>query len=159
MTVAEPAASSIIRGACPHDCPDTCAWQVTVENGVAINLVGDPEHPFTQGGLCAKVNHYLDRVYSAERVRYPMRRVGPKGAGAFERVSWDVALDDIVARFQQIIASNGPTAILPYSYMGTQGLIQMGVMDRRFFARLGATRLERAICGSTGGSGIDDQRQ
>ena len=154
MTVAEPSAPSIVRGACPHDCPDTCAWHVTVENGVAIRLVGDPEHPFTQGGLCAKVNHYLDRVYSAERVLYPMRRVGPKGAGAFERVSWDAALDDIAARFQQIIASDGPTAILPYSYLGTQGFIQNGVIDRRFFARLGATRLERAICGNTGGTGI-----
>jgi anaerobic selenocysteine-containing dehydrogenase len=154
MTIAEPSVPSIIRGACPHDCPDTCAWQVTVENGVAIKLVGDPEHPFTHGGLCAKVNHYLDRIYSAERVLYPMRRVGPKGTGAFERVSWDAALDDIVARLQQIIVSDGPTAILPYSYMGTQGFIQNGVMDRRFFARLGATRLEREICGSTGGSGV-----
>ena len=133
MTAVDLPALSIVRGACPHDCPDTCAWQVTVENGVAIKLVGDPDHPFTQGGLCAKVNHYLDRVYSPERVLYPMHRVGPKGTGAFERVSWDAALDDIVARFQQIIASDGPTAILPYSYMGTQGFIQNGVMDRRFF--------------------------
>jgi anaerobic selenocysteine-containing dehydrogenase len=154
MTIAAPSAPSIVRGACPHDCPDTCAWQVSVENGIALKLVGDSEHPFTQGGLCAKVNHYLDRVYSPERVLYPMHRVGPKGTGAFERVSWDTALDDIAARFQQIIASDGPTAILPYSYMGTQGFIQNGVMDRRFFARLGATRLEREICGSTGGSGV-----
>jgi len=154
MTIAEPSAPSIVRGACPHDCPDTCAWQITIANGIALSLAGDPDHPFTQGGLCAKVNHYLDRVYGAERVLHPMRRVGLKGAGGFERVSWDAALDDIAARFQQIIAHDGPTAILPYSYMGTQGFIQNGVMDRRFFARLGATRLERAICGSTGGSGV-----
>jgi anaerobic selenocysteine-containing dehydrogenase len=154
MTAVDWSTPSIVRGACPHDCPDTCAWQVTVENGVAVRLVGDPDHPFTCGGLCAKVNHYLDRVYSAERILHPMRRVGAKGAGAFERVSWDEALSDIAARLQQIIARDGSTAILPYSYMGTQGLIQNGVMDRRFFARLGATRLERAICGSTGGSGV-----
>src|SRR5262252_9492081 len=95
MTVAESSAPSIVRGACPHDCPDTCAWQVTVEHGVAVKLVGDPVHPFTRGGLCAKVNHYLDRVYSSERVLYPLRRTGSKGAAAFERVSWDEALDDI----------------------------------------------------------------
>ena len=154
MAAVESPAPLIVRGACPHDCPDTCAWQVTVENGIAVRLVGDSEHPFTQGGLCAKVDHYLDRVYSPERVLYPMRRVGPKGAGAFERVSWDAALDDIAERLQQIIASDGPTAILPYSYLGTQGLIQNGVMDRRFFARLGATHLEREVCGSTGGSGV-----
>jgi anaerobic selenocysteine-containing dehydrogenase len=154
MTAIDSPAPSIVRGACPHDCPDTCAWQVTVENGIAVKLVGDSDHPFTQGGLCAKVNHYLDRVYSPERVLYPMRRVGPKGTGAFERVSWDEALDDIAARLQQIMASDGPTAILPYSYLGTQGLVQQGVMDQRFFARLGATRLEREICGSTGGTGV-----
>ncbi|HEY0737417.1 MAG TPA: molybdopterin-dependent oxidoreductase [Herpetosiphonaceae bacterium] len=154
MTVAHQIEPSIVRGACPHDCPDTCAWHVTVENGVAITLVGDPQHPFTHGGLCAKVNHYLERVYSPDRVLYPLRRVGPKGAGTFERVSWDEALDAITGRFRSIIASDGPTAIMPYSYMGTQGLIQKGAMDGRFFARLGATRLERAICGSTGWSGI-----
>jgi anaerobic selenocysteine-containing dehydrogenase len=154
MTAAISPAPSIVRGACPHDCPDTCAWQVRVEKGVAVSLVGDPDHPFTRGGLCAKVNHYLERVYSGERIRHPLRRVGPKGAGAFERVGWDEALDDIALKLQQIVASDGPTAILPYSYLGTQGLIQNGVMDRRFFARLGATRLVRQICGSTGGAGV-----
>jgi anaerobic selenocysteine-containing dehydrogenase len=153
MTVAEPSAPPIVRGACPHDCPDTCAWQVTVENGVAIKLVGDPYHPFTSGGLCAKVNHYLDRVYSPDRLLYPLRRIGPKGSGTFERVSWDEALDDIISHWRGIIAGDGPTAIMPYSYMGTQGLIQGGALDGRFFARLGATRLIRAICGSAGGSG------
>jgi anaerobic selenocysteine-containing dehydrogenase len=153
MAVAEPPVPSIVRGACPHDCPDTCAWQVTVENGVAIKLVGAPEHPFTRGGLCAKINHYLDRVYSAERVLYPLRRVGPKGTAAFERISWDAALEELTGRWQQIIASDGPTAVLPYSYMGTQGLLQGGALDGRFFARLGATRLVRAICGSAGGTG------
>ncbi|HEY6287288.1 MAG TPA: molybdopterin-dependent oxidoreductase, partial [Ktedonobacteraceae bacterium] len=142
--------ASIVRGACPHDCPDTCAWQVTVKNGVAVKLVGDPDHPFTRGGLCAKVNHYLERVYSPDRILFPMRRVGPKGAGTFERVSWDEALDDITARLRTIIKTNGPTAVLPYSYMGTQGLIQGSAMGEPFFGRFGATRLERAVCGSTG---------
>jgi len=146
--------TSIVRGACPHDCPDTCAWQVTVKNGVAVRLVGDPDHPFTRGGLCAKVNHYLERVYSPDRILFPMRRVGPKGAGTFERVSWDEALDDITARLRTIIKTNGPTAVLPYSYMGTQGLIQGSAMGEPFFGRLGATRLERAVCGSTGWNGI-----
>src|SRR5437868_6937848 len=143
-----------VCGACPHDCPDTCAWQVTVQDGVAVKLTGDPDHPFTRGGLCAKVNHYLERVYSPDRVLYPLRRVGSKGAGTFERVSWDEALDNIAAHLQKIIATDGPTAILPYSYLGTQGLIQMSGMDRRFFARLGATRLERAVCGEAGSSGL-----
>jgi anaerobic selenocysteine-containing dehydrogenase len=148
-------ASPVTRGACPHDCPDACAWQVTVENGKAIRLVGDPDHPFTRGGLCAKVNHFLDRVYSPDRVLYPLRRTGPKGSGAFERVSWDAALDDITARLRAIVDRDGPTAILPYSYAGTQGLIQQHAMSNRFFARLGATRLERAVCGSAGGNGLE----
>ena len=147
------AATTRIRGACGHDCPDTCAWIVDVKDDVAVRLAGDPAHPFTRGTLCAKVNHYLERVYSLDRVLYPLRRVGAKGKGKFERVSWDTALADITARLQAIIAESGPTAILPYSYMGTQGLIQMNA-GAPFFARLGATRLVRAICGSAGGSGI-----
>ncbi len=145
---------SIIRGACPHDCPDTCAWEVTVEDGRAIEMVGDATHPFTRGGLCAKVNHYLERTYSSDRLLYPMRRVGPKGENRFERVGWDEALRDVSVRLQQIIDEDGPTAILPYSYLGTQGMLQGDSMDRRFFARLGATRLERTICGRAGASGL-----
>jgi anaerobic selenocysteine-containing dehydrogenase len=154
MTPDTAATRRIVRGACPHDCPDTCAWLVTVDDGVATKLIGDPEHPFTRGGLCAKVNHYLDRVYSAERILHPLRRSGPKGSGLFERVSWETALDDIAARFERIIARHGPTAILPYSYLGTQGVVQGASIDRRFFARLGASQLERTVCGSTGGSGL-----
>ena len=149
-----PLGTSIVRGACPHDCPDTCAWQVTVKDGVAVKLAGDPDHPFTQGGLCAKVNHYLERVYSPDRILFPLRRVGPKGACKFERVSWDEALDDIAVRLRTIIETHGPTAILPYSYLGTQGLVQGSAISEPFFGRLGATRLERAVCGSTGLSGI-----
>jgi len=151
---AAPSLPTIVRGACPHDCPDTCAWMVTVENGIATKLTGDPAHPITRGGLCAKVNRFIDRVYSPDRVLYPLRRTGPKGSGSFERVSWDTALDEISERLKTIIAEDDATAILPYSYMGTQGLVQASSMDRRFFARLGATRLVREVCGSTGGSGL-----
>src|SRR5262245_22822069 len=106
-----------VHGVCPHDCPDTCAWQVTVKDGVATELVGNPDHPFTRGGLCAKVNHYLERVYSPDRILYPLRRVGAKGEGTFERISWDEALQGIATRLKTIIAEDGPSAILPYSYM------------------------------------------
>ena len=154
MVSARPTITTI-PGACPHDCPDRCAWLVTVEGERAVGLAGDPSHPFTRGGLCAKVNHYLERVYSPDRLLYPLRRTGPKGSGEFERVGWDEALDDIASRLHQIIAEDGPTAILPYSYSGTQGMIQSGGIATRFFSRIGATRLERAICGSTGGAGIE----
>ncbi len=154
MTSSKMNSTTVVRGACPHDCPDTCAWQVSLKGGVAVGLRGDPAHPFTRGGLCAKVNHYVERAYSQDRVLHPLRRVGPKGAGEFERVSWDDALDDIADRLRAIIERDGPAAIMPYSYMGTQGLIQGRSLDRRFFARLGATQLVRAVCGSASGSGI-----
>ena len=143
-----------VRGACPHDCPDTCAWEVTVTDRVATKLVGDDGHPFTRGGLCNKVAHYLERVYSPDRVLYPLRRTGQKGVAAFERVSWDQALDDIAQRLRAVIDQHGASAVLPYSYLGTQGLIQCNSLSARFFARLGATRLERGICGATGGAGL-----
>ena len=143
-----------VRGACPHDCPDTCAWEVTVEGGRAVKLAGDASHPFTRGGLCAKVNHYLDRVHGPERLLHPLRRTGRKGEGSFERVGWEEAIDDIATRLRAIAAESGGEAILPYSFMGSQGMLQGSSLDRRFFARLGATRLERAICGSAGSSGV-----
>jgi anaerobic selenocysteine-containing dehydrogenase len=146
----------VARGACPHDCPDTCAWTVTVREGRAVDLKGDPDHPFTRGGLCAKVNHFLeDRTYNPSRVLHPLRRIGPKGSGEFEEVSWDVALDAIAERLVEIVHAHGGAAVLPYSYLGTQGLIQGESMAAPFFARLGATRLERAVCGSAGGSGLE----
>ena len=144
----------VVRGACPHDCPDTCAWEVTVEDGVAVGLRGVREHPFTRGGLCAKVNRYLDRVYSPDRVLHPLRRVGPKGERRFERISWDEALDLVAGRLSQIVTESGGEAVLPYSYMGTQGVVQGASIDRRFFGRLGATRLVRAICGSAPAQGM-----
>ena len=145
---------TVVRGACPHDCPDTCALLVTVEGGRAIEVRGAPDHPPTAGALCTKVARYLERTYSDERVLYPMRRVGRKGEGRFERISWDEALDTIATKFGAIAASpDGPQAIVPYSYAGTMGILQYGSMDRRFFHRLGASLLDRTICATAGKAG------
>ena len=143
---------------CPHDCPDTCVMTVRVEDGRAVDLGGDPEHRFTQGFLCAKVNRYLERVYSPERILHPLRRVGKKGEGRFARISWDEALEEIAARFRQVIAAHGPQAILPYSYAGNMGLLGYGSLDRRFFQKLGASLLDRTICSSAGGAGYKADR-
>jgi anaerobic selenocysteine-containing dehydrogenase len=144
----------VVRGACPHDCPDTCAMLITVEDGRAVDVRGAADHPPTAGTLCTKVARYLDRTYSKERVLYPMKRVGPKGAGRFERIDWDEALETIALRFGEVAASpHGPQAILPYSYAGTMGLLQYGSMDRRFFNRLGASQLDRTICATAGKAG------
>ena len=147
---------SIFRCVCPLDCPDTCSMVVTVENGVATDLRGDKEHPFTRGFLCRKMARYLDRVYSDERLLHPMKRVGRKGDGRFERITWDQALDIVATRFTAIAESaDGPQAILPYSYYGTMGKLQASSLDRRFFHRLGASQLDRTICASAGGLGYE----
>ena len=144
----------VVKAACPHDCPDTCAMEVTVENGVAVEVRG-ADMPFTGGTLCTKVAKYLDRVYSKDRVLYPLRRVGPKGPGKgrLERISWDAALDEIATRFKTICAED-PQQILPCSYAGTMGLLQYASMDRRLFYRMGATLLERTLCSSAGKMGM-----
>ena len=149
----------VIHAACPHDCPDACGVLITVEDGRATRVQGDPKHPVTRGFLCAKVAKYLDRVYSPDRVLYPMRRVAPKGMGSaasegFERISWDEALDEITRQFKEISAEFGSESILPYSYGGTLGALNGGSMDRRFFHRLGASQLERAICSAAGEAGL-----
>jgi anaerobic selenocysteine-containing dehydrogenase len=141
-----------VRAACPHDCPDTCALLVTVEDGVATEVRGDPDHPTTAGVLCTKVSRYVDRTYHADRLRYPMRRVGQKGEGKFERITWDQALDEIAARLAPI-AARDPEAILPYSYCGTMGLVQGEAMSMRFFHKLGASLLDRTICAMAGSTG------
>ena len=138
----------VVAGACPHDCPDTCALETLVdEQGRAVSIRGRADHPITRGWLCAKVNRYLDRVYHPGRLLYPMRRVGPKGSGQFERISWDEAIAEIASHWQDIITQHGAQCILPYSYAGTLGLVQGAVTDSRFWNRLGACRLDRAICG------------
>ncbi|MFM5908098.1 MAG: molybdopterin-dependent oxidoreductase [Novosphingobium sp.] len=143
-----------IKGACGHDCPDTCGWVVQVEQGRATRLEGDKDHPFTRGTLCAKVNHYLERVHHPDRVLHPLKRTGPKGAGQFARVSWEEALADIAARWQAIIARYGAEAILPYSSAGVQGLVQQASLDMRLFGTLGASQLDRNICGAVSSAGM-----
>jgi anaerobic selenocysteine-containing dehydrogenase len=143
----------VVRGACPHDCPDTCALRVTVQDGVAIRVQGDPDHPPTHGALCTKVSRYTERSYDPSRVLTPLRRCGPKGSGQFVPCTWDEALDDIAARLKAI-AARDPQAILPYSYAGTMGLVQGDGMAARFFHRLGASLLDRTICASAGGAAL-----
>ncbi|MFL6564877.1 MAG: molybdopterin-dependent oxidoreductase [Burkholderiales bacterium] len=145
--------SQVVRVACPHDCPDTCAMLVTVENGVATKIKGDPSMPFTDGTLCTKVAHYLERTYAPDRLLHPMRRVGKKGEGKFKRITWDEALDEIAARLKSLAAEN-PETILPCSYAGTMGMVQYSSMDRRFFHRLGATLLDRTLCSTAGKFGL-----
>jgi anaerobic selenocysteine-containing dehydrogenase len=140
----------VVKVACPHDCPDTCGMLVTVQNGVATKIQGDPSMPFTEGTLCTKVAHYLERTYSPDRLMHPQKRVGKKGEGKFKRISWDEALDEIVARLRVL----EPESILPCSYAGTMGMVQYMSMDRRFFNRLGASQLDRTLCSSAGKAGI-----
>ncbi len=137
---------SVVYGACPHDCPDTCSMLITVENGRAVKVEGHPDHPYTRGTLCGKVSDYLDRVYSPDRILYPMRRVGQKGSGQFERISWDAALDEIAFRFKQIINDYGSEAIMPSSYLGHEGLLNGLTVGDAFFNRLGSTIAERTFC-------------
>src|SRR3984893_6901334 len=174
----------VVHAACPHDCPDACGVLITVEDGRATKIQGDPQHPVTRGFLCGKVAKYLERVYSPDRVLYPMRRIAAKGLAteqrsfalrsrvpstslrtgsdpapqdpthAWQRISWDEALDEIAARLRAIIAEFGSEAILPYSYGGTLGALNGASMDRRFLGRLGASQLERAICSAAGEAGL-----
>jgi anaerobic selenocysteine-containing dehydrogenase len=144
---------TIVRAACPHDCPDTCAMLVTVKDGVAVKVAGDPAHPFTDGSLCTKVSHYPERTYSPDRLLHPLKRTGPKGRGEFRRIGWDEALEEIAARLKTLAAED-PQTILPLSYAGTMGMLQYSSMDRRFFHKLGASQLERSLCSSAGKAGI-----
>ncbi|MGA2100448.1 MAG: molybdopterin-dependent oxidoreductase [Candidatus Sulfotelmatobacter sp.] len=179
---------TMVHAACPHDCPDACGVLITVQDGQATKIQGDPEHPVTRGFLCAKVAKYLDRVYSPDRVLYPMRRIAPKGPAAgiaesgrpaqgrsfapgriddpvphekvprenvWQRISWDEALNEISSRFGAISEQFGSEAILPYSFGGTLGALNSASMDRRFFHRLGASQLERAICSAAGEAGLE----
>ena len=162
-------AMKVVHAVCSHDCPDSCGVLVTVDQrtGRAMKMQGDPSHPVTRGFLCGKVAKYLDRVYSPERLLYPMRRKagapkGPSGYGAvrgreadaFERISWDQALGEIAAKLKKIAAEFGPESVLPYSYAGTIGKLGYGSMDRRFFHRLGASQLDRTICSTAGGQAL-----
>ncbi|CAA2100785.1 molybdopterin-containing oxidoreductase family protein [Variovorax paradoxus] len=141
-----------VLGACPHDCPDTCALVTTVKDGVAVKLQGNAAHSHTGGVLCTKVSRYIERNDHAERLLQPLKRVGPKGSGQFEPVSWDDALDDIAAHLE--VLQGKPEVIVPYSYAGTMGLVQGESMDRRFFHKLGASLLDRTICSMAGGEAM-----
>jgi anaerobic selenocysteine-containing dehydrogenase len=146
----------LVKGACPHDCPDTCQMVTTVENGRAIRIAGDASHPVTQGFLCTKVSKYLERTYHPERLLYPQLRVGAKGEGKFRRATWDEALAVIATNLQRVIDSpEGPQAILPYSYAGTMGIVQGEGMAMRFFHRIGASLLDRTICASAGTAALN----
>jgi anaerobic selenocysteine-containing dehydrogenase len=144
-----------VRGVCPHDCPDTCGVITEVEEGKAVRFSGDPEHPITKGWLCAKVRPYLDHVYHPGRVLHPLRRVGPKGSGQWQQITWPEALKEIGERWRAIIAKFGAEAILPYSYSGTLGMLQMAVASGRFWNRLGASQLERSICGAAAEQAVE----
>jgi anaerobic selenocysteine-containing dehydrogenase len=141
-------ARTTVVGACPHDCPDTCSILTTVEDGKAIAVRGNPDHPFTRGRLCVKVNNYEERVYSDKRLLYPLKRVGPKGSKQFQRTSWDEAIETIAKRWKSIVATDGAQAILPYSYLGTQGIINGLNVGDPLFNKLGATVSERTFCDS-----------
>jgi anaerobic selenocysteine-containing dehydrogenase len=142
-----------VIGACPHDCPDTCSLVTTVENGKAIRVQGNPNHPMTDGVLCTKVSRYTERTYHPDRILHPLKRIGPKGSGQFAPVSWNEALNDIANRLS-VIAAKDTQAILPYSYAGTMGQVQGEAMAMRFFHKLGASLLDRTICSSAGGEAL-----
>ena len=152
-TAATSGQARTIHAACPHDCPDTCALRVTVQDARVVRIQGDPEHGPTAGALCTKVSRYAERTYHEERVKSPLKRVGAKGAGQFVRVSWDEALADIATRLSAI-AARQPEAIVPYSYAGTMGLVQGEAMAQRLFHKLGASLLDRTICSAAGGEAL-----
>ena len=143
-----------VHGACPHDCPDTCAWQVAVDDtGRAVALSGDPDHPFTRGALCSKLKRYPERVYSDKRILHPLKRVGAKGEGRFERIGWDEALATVTARLKDTLDTHGPLGAMPCNFAGTIGLLHRYAGDP-FFARLGATGVDRQICGDVAFEGV-----
>ena len=145
-----PMAAQVARSACPHDCPDTCAMHVTVEDGRAVKVAGDPEHPITAGFLCGKVSNYLDRVYAEDRLLHPLVREDD----GLRKASWDEALDRVAERLLRVRDEFGGESILPYSYAGTQGLIQRNTMSARVMNALGASALERTICATAGLTGV-----
>ena len=139
----------IVLGTCHHDCADSCGWEVTVEDGVAVKMRGNPAHPYSQGELCPKVNRFLDRVYSPERILYPLIRIGAKGSATFRQATWDEASALVARKIHEAVDEFGGEAVMPWGSAGTQGLIQMNSLDRRFFAKIGASRQVDSLCGAT----------
>jgi anaerobic selenocysteine-containing dehydrogenase len=148
--------TTVVRGACHHDCPDTCVWDATVVDGRVTRLRGNADHPTTRGELCPKVNRFLDRVYHPDRLLAPLRRTGPKGSGSYSPISWDEAIDEVAARLSGIADGHGAEAILQFSFDGTQGVIQKGILADRFFGTLGASDIRRHLCGVTAWMGAAD---
>jgi len=146
--------TTVVNGTCHHDCPDSCGWQVTVTDGVAVKLRGNKDHPYSQGELCPKVNRFLDRVYSPDRILTPLRRTGPKGSGQYEPITWDDALAAVAENLHRVIDTYGAEAVVPFSSAGNQSLLSVMGLDSRFFHHMGASRLVRALCGPTVGAGI-----
>ena len=142
-----------VLGTCPQDCPDACSMLIDVEDGRAIGVRGNPDHPFTRGGLCLKVNNYEERTYSPERVLTPLKRSGPKGSGQFEPITWDAAMGEIATRWNAIIDEFGSEAILPHSFLGAMGVLNGLSSGDAFFNRLGASIAERTYCGSGSSTG------
>ena len=149
-------AATMVRGFCPLDCPDTCSWQIEVDDtGRAVSLRADRDHPFTAGALCGKVNHYLDAVYSPDRLLHPLRRVGRKGEGRFEQITWEEALRLTAEGLQDAIERHGPESILPYYYAGTMGYIQGWTLGPRLFRHLGASQLHTNLCSAAAHAACD----
>ncbi|MBM6384489.1 MAG: molybdopterin oxidoreductase family protein [Paenibacillus sp.] len=145
--------NGVFPAVCPLDCPDTCGLLLHKENGKIVKVTGNPDHPITKGAICNKVRNMAERVYHPERLQYPMRRVGAKGEGKFERISWDEAIHEITGKFKSISAKYGSESILPYSFYGNMGILGVDGMDRRFFNALGASMLEQTICNAAGNTG------
>lgn len=145
--------NGIFPAVCPLDCPDTCGLLLHKENGRIVKVNGNPEHPITRGAICNKVRHMTERIYHSERLLYPMKRIGPKGEGRFTRISWDEAIHEIADRYKGLIAEHGSESILPYSFYGNMGILSVDGMDRRFFNRLGSSRLGQGICNAAGNTG------
>ena len=156
MSITErPAGSRTVHGVCHHDCPDTCGWVVeTDDKGVAVRMRGDEDHPFSAGELFPKVNRFLDRVYHPDRILTPLRRVGAKGSGEFEPVTWEVALQDIGELLTDLVNTHGGECVLPFSDAGNQSVLSLQGISSRFFNHIGASRLLRNICGPTVGAGL-----
>lgn len=143
----------VFPAVCPLDCPDTCGLLVHKQNGNIVKVEGNPAHPVTKGAICNKVRNMASRVHHPERLMHPLRRTGPKGSGAFEQISWDEAITEITGRYKQLSEDYGPESILPYYFYGNMGMLSVGGMDRRFFNRLGASRLDAKICNAAGTTG------
>src|SRR5262245_19005081 len=145
-------APHVVPSVCPLDCPDRCALDVTVDGDRVLKIDGSERSPLTAGDICAKVRRFGERLDGPDRVLHPMKRIGPKGAGRFERVSWDAAIALVADRFRAILREHGPEAILPFWYAGSNGLLTSHAMDMRFWNRLGACELERTFCAANTGA-------